>query len=187
MSNPAAAAEVTDADKIGTQHQFLPRAWRSFDRCLVRATEVAVFAIGALFTILISLEVLSRYVFKFSIMFVNAGSKFLLVWFFVIGGGLALRYGAHVGFELLVGLFSRGRRRAVILIAQTLALLFFIEMVWAGFHSLGPAWRQTEPGLEISLFWAFLSIPAGFALLIYHMAVLMAVELRRGGANGAQS
>ena len=43
--------------------------------------------------------------------------------------------------------------------------------------ALGPAMRQTEPGLEISLFWAFLSIPTGFVLLTYHMLVLMAVEL----------
>jgi TRAP-type C4-dicarboxylate transport system permease small subunit len=53
-------------------------------------------------------------------------------------------------------------------------------MIWAGLYALGPAWGQSEPGLEIRLFWAFLSIPVGFALLAYHMTVLMAVEFKRG-------
>lgn len=186
MSSPAAEVELVEEDRIGPQYQFLPPTWRCADRIIVRATEIAVFAVGALFTFLISLEVLSRYVFKFSIMFVNAGSRFLLVWFFVIGAGLALRHGAHVGFELLVGRVSPGRRHAVILAAQALTMIFFIEMVWAGIYSLGPAWGQTEPGLEISLFWAFLSIPLGFALMIYHLVVLMVVEHRRSETSGVR-
>lgn len=177
----AAEADDIDADKAGEQRRHLPAAWRAIDRAIVRATEFAVFAIGALFTILVSLEVLSRYVFQFSIMFVNAGARFLLVWFFVVGAGLALRRGAHVGFELLVSRVRRGRQRRVVLGAQALAMLFFAEMIWAGVYSLGPAWRQIEPGLEVSLVWAFLSIPAGFALLAYHMAVLMTVEIRQTG------
>mgnify|MGYP003393355930 CR=1 FL=1 len=176
-----AEAELTVADKAGEQRQLLPKPWRGPDRVIVKATEIAVFAIGGLFTILVSLEVLSRYVFQSSIMFVNAGAKFLLVWFFVIGAGLALRLGAHVGFELLLGLMRPIRRRRVVLAAQGLAMLFFIEMIGAGLYSLGPAWGQSEPGLGIRLFWAFLSIPVGFTLLAYHMAVLIAVEIKRGG------
>jgi TRAP-type transport system small permease protein len=176
-------ADPSDADKAGDQRQFLPPAWRGPDRAIVKATEIAVFAIGALFTVLVSLEVLSRYVFQSSIMFVNAGAKFLLVWFFVVGAGLALRMGAHVGFELLLGLMRPRRRRRVVVFSQWLAMIFFVEMIGAGLYSLGPAWRQSEPGLEIRLFWAFLAIPVGFTLLAYHMAVLIAVEIKRGGAR----
>ena len=117
--------------------------------------------------------------------FVDAGSRFLLVWFFILGAGPALRYGAHIGFELLANSLSPVRRRAVLIATQILSLVFFLEMVWAGLHSLGPAWRQNEPGLEISLGWAFLAIPVGFALLIYHLSVLMTVELRRPAGGGA--
>lgn len=187
MPGSATDNETIDAGRIGEQTRLLPGPWRVIDRCMVRGTEIAVAAIGGLFTILIVVEVLSRYVFKFSLMFVNAGSRFLLVWFFLIGAGLALRHGAHAGFDLLVARLAPERRRAAILIAQALAMLFFGEMLWAGIHSLGPAWRQIEPGLEIRLFWAFLAIPAGFLLLIYHQAVLMTVAARRVGARDARS
>lgn len=170
--------EIADA-KVALQAAALPPAWRAVDRCIVRTTEVLLFGIGALFTVLIALEVFSRYVLGHSFMFVDAGSRFLLVWFFILGAGPALRYGAHVGFELLLARAAPQHRRRIVIATQALGIVFFVEMIWAGLYSLGPAWRQSEPGLEISLGWAFLAVPVGFALMTYHMAVLMAGERRR--------
>ena len=171
------------AARVEAQLQLLPAAWRRADREIVRGTEFVLFAIGALFTIMITLEVISRYVFNFSISFVNAAARLLLVWFFLLGAGVALRHGSHVGFELLLAALSLRKRRIVVLAGQFLGLVFFIEMVWGGLHALGPGWRQIEPGLGISLGWAFLAIPVGFALLIYHMVLLIVVELRHAPAG----
>jgi TRAP-type transport system small permease protein len=179
--------ETTNAGaaRVAAQHALLPRGWRGADRAIVRGTEYGLFAIGTLFAGMITLEVISRYLFSFSISFVNAAAKFLLVWFFLLGAGVALRHGAHVGFELLLTHVSPRHRRAIVLAGEFLALVFFVEMVWGGLHSLGPALRQTEPGLGISLVWAFLAIPVGFALLIYHMVLLIVVELRQAPDRGA--
>lgn len=174
------------AARIAAQYQWLPPAWCSADRWIVRGTEVGLFAIGAMFTIMITLEVISRYLFSFSIFFVHAAAKFLLLWFFLLGAGIALRQGAHVGFELILVRLAPRRKRIVVLVGQFLALVFLIEMVWGGLHSLGPAINQTEPGLGISLVWAFLAIPVGFALLIYHMVLLIVVELRGSPAGDPQ-
>jgi TRAP-type C4-dicarboxylate transport system permease small subunit len=146
-------------------------------------TEGGLFAIGALFTVMITLEVISRYLFSFSIFFVNAAAKFLLLWFFLLGAGIALRQGAHVGFELILTRMAPRRKRVLVLIGEFLALLFLMEMVWGGLHSLGPASSQGDQSLGISLVWAFLAIPVGFALLIYHMLLLIVVELRRTPAG----
>ena len=187
---PALAAEpdheTTSAGalRVAAQHAWLPPGWRRADRAIVRGTEIGLFAIGAAFTVMITLEVISRYVFSFSISFVNAAAKFLLVWFFLLGAGIALRHGAHVGFELLLAHLAPRRKRIVVLVGEFLSLIFFFEMVWGGLHSLGPAFNQTEPGLGISLVWGFLAIPAGFVLLTYHMVLLIVVEVRQvpGGA-----
>ena len=175
------------AARIEAQYPWLPPGWRSADRLIVRGTEVSLFAIGVAFTIMITLEVISRYVFSFSIFFVNAAAKFLLVWFFLLGAGVALRQGAHVGFELILTQLAPRRKRIVVLVGEFLALVFFFEMVWGGLYSLGPAINQTEPGLGISLVWAFLAIPVGFALLIYHMVLLIVVELRQTPAGEPQA
>lgn len=180
MAEPAEAeVDVLKVAKIEEQTRFLPLRWQKFDRAAIRVTEFGLFAVGALFATMVSLEVISRYVFNFSILFVDAAAKMLLVWFFLTGAGLALRHGAHIGVEFILTRLAPRRRRLVLSIAQALTIVFFVEMVWSGLYSLGPALNQTEPGLEIRLFWGFLAIPVGFTLLTYHMLVLMVVELRR--------
>jgi TRAP-type transport system small permease protein len=164
---------------VAAQQASLPRAWRRFDRALVATTEITLFLVGAVFTLMVSLEVLSRYVFDFSMFFVNAAARFLLVWFFLLGAGIALRHGAHVGFELLLSWMSPARRRTVVLVGYVLSLIFFVEMLWGGVYSLRPALAQNEAGLGISLIWIVAAVPVGFVLLTYHMSVLMYVMLRQ--------
>lgn len=182
---PSNPGELQDVDKIGLQRvaaqaSALPAPWRPIDLTIVRTTEYTLFAIGVLFTAMLTLEVISRYVFSFSIYFINSAARFLLVWFFLLGAGIALRHGAHVGFELLISALSARRRKVMVLFGLLLAAIFSIEMIWSGFHSLGPAMKQTEAGLDVSLVWVVLAIPVGFALLLYHTVVLVWVEVRPG-------
>jgi TRAP-type C4-dicarboxylate transport system permease small subunit len=169
--------DVVDPDaagrkRVAAQWARMPRAWRVVDRGIVQTTQGALFVAGVLFAAMITLEVISRYVFSFSISFVNAAARLLLVWFFLLGAGIAMRHGAHVGFELLVSALSVRARRIVVVAGLVLTMVFSAEMVWAGYRALGPALAQTEPGLDISLMWPILALPVGFALLLYHTAVV---------------
>jgi TRAP-type C4-dicarboxylate transport system permease small subunit len=163
---------------VAGQQALLPAAWRALDRGLLRATSLLLFVIGALFTIMVTAEVVSRYVFSFSIFFVNSGARLLLVWFFLLGAGVALRHNAHVGFELMVSRLHGARRRAVLSIGYACSLVFFLEMIWGGLYSIGPALPQNEAGLGISVVWFVLAVPAGFLLLTYHALVLLVVLWR---------
>ena len=175
--NSDAPSETIDPDaagrkRVAEQWAHMPAGWRAVDRGIVRGTEGLLFAAGVLFALMITLEVISRYVLSFSISFVNAAARLLLVWFFLLGAGIAMRHGAHVGFELLLSTLRPRARRAVVLLGLVLTMVFCAEMVWAGFHAMGPAMAQTEPGLDISLVWPILAIPTGFALLLYHTLVI---------------
>ncbi|MFO1306289.1 MAG: TRAP transporter small permease [Burkholderiales bacterium] len=163
---------------VAEQQAMLPAAWRTADRAVIRATSLVLFAVGTIFTIMVTAEVVSRYLLSFSIFFVNAGARLLLVWFFLLGAGIALRHNAHVGFELLVSRLHGTRRRTVLTVAYVCSLVFFLEMLWGGLYSIGPAIPQNEAGLGISVAWFVLAVPAGFLLLAYHMIVLLVVLWR---------
>lgn len=191
--DPADAAGVADVDSeiagrrvVEAQFLRLPPAWRRADRIVIEGTHFALFAIGMVFTLMITLEVVSRYVFSFSISFVNALARLLLVWFFLLGAGIALRRGAHVGFELLLSKMKAGTRKAFVMFGLTLAAIFYLEIIWSGWHALGPARTQTEAGLDISIVWVVSAIPIGCALLLYHTIVLMWIEAHRQTAKGEQ-
>jgi len=145
---------------------------------VLRATEALACMVGIAFTVLITLEVVSRYLFGFSIFFISSAARFLLVWFFLLGAGLALRQGAHVGLELLVDRLPRAQARAAALLAQLLVLAFFVLMLWSGWTALGPAARQVDSALGVSIIWVMLAFPVGFLLLIYHQVTLLFATLR---------
>jgi TRAP-type C4-dicarboxylate transport system permease small subunit len=163
---------------VREQQSMLPRSWRALDRLLLHVTSLTLFAVGAVFTMMVTAEVVSRYLLSFSLFFVNSGARLLLVWFFLLGAGVALRHNAHVGFELLVSRMHGKRRRAVLTAAYLCSLVFFLEMIWGGAYSIGPAIPQNEAGLGISVAWFVLAVPVGFALLAYHMLVLLVVLWR---------
>lgn len=177
-------AEVWDSDEkswerqINEQFDLLPPALLQLDRGVVKATEWTVVLTGIVFTCLIAFDVASRYIFGVSSFFVSGAAKFLLFWFFLLGAGLALRQGSHVGFEMLVNSFRPGLRRTIKLVTRLLVLVFFLEMLWGGLAMLGPATGEVDPALDVSLFWGFLAIPVGFALLIYHLVILMILDGR---------
>ena len=157
----------------------LPNGWNRADRWILRATELLACLVGGTFTTLIMLEVISRYVFDFSIFFINAAARFLLVWFFLLGAGLALRLGAHVGLELVSASLPRSIARVVSLVAQLLVLVFFLEMLWSGYLALGSASRQVDSALGVSIVWVMLAFPVGFVLLIYHQVALLVAAMRK--------
>ena len=159
-------------------HLNLPNGWQRGDRWILRATEAVACLVGGTFTTLIVLEVISRYVFHFSIFFINAAARFLLVWFFLLGAGLALRLGAHVGLELVATSLPRPLARVVSVVASLLVLVFFLQMLWSGYVALGPASRQVDSALGMSIVWVMLAFPVGFLLLIYHQVALFVAAMR---------
>jgi len=157
----------------------LPAAWQKFDRLVITATRHLLFASGSVFTAVIVAEVFTRYVFSYSMFFANPLSKLLLVWFFLLGSGLALRQGAHMGFDLIAARLAPAARQRMVLTAHAIGLVFILEMLWASIFAMGPAMRQNDPGLDISLVWLVVSVPVGFTLLLYHMLAVITIEWRQ--------
>ncbi len=175
------ASPATDPHELG-----LPQAWRRIDVWIIRATEAIACLVGMTFTVLITAEVISRYLFNFSIFVVNAATLYLLVWFFMLGAGLALRQRGHVGFELLTTYLPPPLERVVYVIAQALIFLFFVAMFWSGYRALPSSMRQIEAAMQISYVWVMLSYPVGFALLLYHQAAMVVATFRQPVAAGSK-
>lgn len=142
--------------------------WKRWDERITRATEYLLVAMGLLFMSLVFLQVLSRYIFGFSVYFLNAFSSLLLVWFFLIGAGLGIKRHAHVGFRILVA--SLPRRIAVVLeaLAHVFSLTFFVLMLWGAPAAIEASLNRMSWDLGASAFWAVAAIPAGMAFMLYN-------------------
>ena len=157
----------------------LPSGWKRIDRWIIRTTRVVACGVGMAFTVLVTFEVASRYLFNFSFFAINSVVTFLLVWFFLLGAGLALRLRAHVGFEVAVSRVPPAVARVMFVASQALCFVFFASLVWSGYRALEPATQQVDGALGLSLFWVMLAIPIGFLLLIYNQAAMFYAALRK--------
>ncbi len=166
-----------DAPIEGTETELppvdLPAFWLPFDNGILAATKVVCIVIGLGFTVLVSSEVVSRFLIGQSISWVNGTARFLLVWFFMIGASLALRQGGHVALDVLGKMLPPVPRTIVYFLAQILTMTFLLELLWSGYVALNGAFPQTEGSLGISMAWVMSAFPVGFAFLIYHQIVLV--------------
>jgi TRAP-type C4-dicarboxylate transport system permease small subunit len=155
-----------------------PRVWQKIDRAILHATEVSVFAVGVSFTAMVVVEVASRFVLDTSISQTNAVARFLLVWFFMLGAGLALRQGAHVALTLLTERVPQRHARAISNVAQVLSLIVLAMLLWSGYLAFRASLPQVEGSLGVSLAWVMAAFPVGLCLLIYHQIVMLVVGAR---------
>ena len=172
----------TDAPIEGTETAIppvnLPAIWTAADQVLLAVTRVVIVAIGAAFTILVTMEVGSRFLFGQSVSMVNGTARFLLVWFFMIGAGLALRQGGHVALDIIGKRLPPLGGTILYFVAQALTFTFLLQLLWGGYVALDASYSQVEGSLGVSLAWVMAAFPVGLVLLIYHQIVLVTGAVR---------
>lgn len=149
----------------------------TFDRWLIRINRWCVIALLAGMAVLVFANVALRFLTDHSILWVEEVSRFMMIWLTLLGSGLVLRYGAHVGIDSLQERYPRAAPalRALIFL---LMLGFFAAMTWLGTSYAMRTWIQTTPILQIPYGAVYLALPIGFALMIVHL-LLMAVPYIR--------
>jgi TRAP-type C4-dicarboxylate transport system permease small subunit len=136
---------------------------------LSAAVRLVLIALGLVMAALIATEVFCRYVLNASLFFAEEASRFLFVWFCLLGAGLAFQAGAHVGVDLLRHRLPHRAARAVG-IASACCVLAFLAGITAGSLQILPyQWDQTMMTLGIRIFWAYLAIPTGAVFMMLHV------------------
>ena len=96
----------------------------------------------AIIAVIVTASVVMRYGFNYSLSWAEDAAKFLMVWLTFIGAPLGFRHGAHVSLDLMVML---------------------ARFSWA-FAVNG--WNQVALTIgDLSMFWIFVSMPVGCALM----------------------
>ena len=126
----------------------------------------------AVIAIVVIASVIMRYGINSSLSWSEDAAKFLMVWLAFLGSPLGFRHGAHVSLELLPPLPPFVRRIIRIVVHATV----FALMVMLTRFSWAFAWNgRSQVALtvgDISMFWIFVCMPIGCALM-----ALVALEL----------
>ncbi|NLH83075.1 MAG: TRAP transporter small permease [Phyllobacteriaceae bacterium] len=154
---------------------------------LDRLAKLALWTSGAclvFMTIIVGMQVFSRYVLNFSLTWVEPLAIQLMGWFIFLGAAVGVRENFHLGLDLLRH-FASPRANAVMdAISMIFIAIFGGFVTWYAVELANRTWDTTIPGLGISGAWDFAPlIGAGVLLTIFAVERLSCVGGRAASAD----
>lgn len=131
-------------------------------------------------SVILGWNVLGRYLTGNSLSWADEVARYSMIWLTFLGAGLALREGAHAAItnaqDALPGPWQRALRVLILLVL----LGFFAFMVWVGIDYMNRMAVQRSAALRVPMKWVYAAMPAGFSLMIVHLALMAPRYLRAG-------
>jgi TRAP-type C4-dicarboxylate transport system permease small subunit len=135
---------------------------------LVKLNQWLVIALMGTMALLVFVNVVSRYVFNYSIIWVEELTQYQMIWIAYLGAGLALREGRHVAVDTLQDLLPAPLRRLVRLLIWLAIVAFLVTLTILGFQISAFTWNQETPVMNIPTGIPYLAIPIGAAVFLLH-------------------
>jgi len=124
-------------------------------------------------TIIIFISVLSRYVFKFSILFSVEISRLLFIWACFFAATVAYKRKMHIRFEFINRILGEKGVNITNLFVHFLTLIFFIFMFIKSIIYIEQIWETYFPVMGISQGWLYISEAISLIVFICHNLVLL--------------
>lgn len=113
-------------------------------------------------------QVVFRFILKMPLAWSDELATFSFVWFALLGSALAVRENAHIGVDALVRMLP-ARYRRIIAVGSLILVQFFLGcLIKFGIDLLRRIGDQRSAGLQIEIFWVYLSLPVSAALMLLH-------------------
>jgi len=144
------------------------RAILGFDGLLGRIEALALAVMVAAITVVTFLQVFTRYVTANPLIWTEEVARYLFVWITLIGAAAAVRLNGHFGLDILRRWFPRLQKPLGLLTTLTIGA-FFGLLLWTGIGETRQAALQMSPALQVRMHWAYLALPVGAALAVFHV------------------
>lgn len=129
---------------------------------------VMIVAMATIVT-LICVQVVLRYVFNESLIWVEELVRYLVVWMSLLGAGLGLKEKTHIAISILQKVLSPAQGRVVQALADVLILALGALLLVYGLRLALHTWSfgQLSSALRVPMGAVYLCLPLGGLLLIY--------------------
>lgn len=133
-----------------------------------------VLLVGALSASVIFLvaDIFLRVVANIALPWAAEATRYAIVWLVFIGGSRAALVGAHITIDALPEFLPSRAALAVTRIGLVVSSLSCAVLAWfsIGLVMKMMMFRQLSPSLEIPMWWIYLALPIGFALMTVRFA-----------------
>jgi len=148
---------------------------------------IGLALIGA--TALVFVNVFFRYVFNYALSWGDEVITYSLLWLVFLGSGVAARKGAHISMEAVLTVLPVRLQRHNAVVVNAVCAALSAVVGYLGWR-LAEAVRnldQVGPASGVPMFWVYLAIPAGCALMMLGFFEVALRHLRRPNQPPAAS
>ncbi len=122
----------------------------------------------AAITSIVCASVIFRYGLNNSLAWAEDAAKFLMVWLAFIGAPLGFKHGAHVAISFVPAAMPAIVHRLVRALVHLIVLTLMIVLTVQGWRFALNGWSQVALTIgDISMFWIFLCMPIGAAIMAF--------------------
>lgn len=137
----------------------------------------------AVMVVSICWQVFGRFVLNHSPGWTEEVARFLMAWITLLGSAAVLRRRGHIAVTFVIDLLPRPVALAVGLLRDLLILVMAGALGWYGYAFAVIGGRRDSAALEIPMFYPYLAIPVGAALIA--LLLLLSRAGREERAPGA--
>ncbi len=157
---------------------------------LNRFAERLLILLGITMSVVVILQVVFRFVIYVPFPWSEELARYLMIWMGLVGSFVALRRGRHIGVNSLVDRFPPALRRATAIGLHLVLIAFLVLIAREGLNLALFNASQKSPAMMIPMFYPYLAIPVGAALMIVELfagffKLLSPSKPRPGAREGA--
>lgn len=143
------------------------------ERWFVAANQWVIILMMGTMASLVFVNVVSRYVFNASIIWVEELTQYQMIWITYLGAGLALREGRHVAVDVFQDMLPESLRRYVRYFVGLAILAFLAALVVLGLQIVAFTWNQETPVMNIPTGVPYLGVPIGALVMALHLVLVL--------------
>jgi TRAP-type transport system small permease protein len=140
------------------------------DYWIARIETAVIVLLVTLLTAVTFAQVVTRYVLGDSLIWSEEAARYLFVWVSMIGAALALREGGHFGLDILIRPMPRLKPLLGPLVTLVV-VVFLVILLKTGIDETRLASMQFAMTFQMRMQWAYLALPVGAGLMLFHIAV----------------
>ncbi len=130
--------------------------------------EVLCATLFAIMGIIMFVNVISRYLLKYSLAFTEELVVSFFVWLTLLGAGIAFREGSHLGFSFVTDRLPTKAQRILVWVSAFLGAFLFLVLIYFSIFQIKDeiGLKITSSGIGIPQWWYSVGMPLWSLLVI---------------------
>lgn len=127
---------------------------------------------------LLLIQTILRFGFNIALPWAEELCRYMCIWMSFLGGGIGIRKGIHVGFDLVKNRLPKKAKKWAIILANIITLFIALQLILGGWKLSIQALNQTSSSLGISMAWVYSSLIVGGVLIVLYS--IEGILIKRG-------